>query len=399
MPFRVGQYVTVDKGGVEWHGEIIARLPDAMFQVRVGGTSGGSMITSLVAESRISPMLIPRNAPSSPEVIRQTVIGMVLEETSMQSKSIPERIAIVENSLNGFMDIVDEALPFKENEHRLRGIFLAPEYMFANVKEAITKTSPSTNKVKVVPQQHKPQDIRHLDESAMPGLLDKFQNLSARCRNILIIPGTVAWRRRRSDCQPSGVDQYHQAVTGSVTYFPKPSRAELPSDVNSRSLAFREFYGLVPQTYSEKISSFDTADFFAHNTAFVYYNGINVAKYHKIGDYHEVLGRKDTIHIPSVQPCRFDCGGMKFGLSICLDDDLHATPHGTHVQIQRTSDPVDFHIKLSATAPARIECTNLLPGGFLLSCDADDQVCLVKSATKDIAQFPTKVANLRVFKV
>ncbi|MBV6319794.1 hypothetical protein [Duganella violaceipulchra] len=405
MPFRVGQYVTVDKGRAEWHGEIIARLPGAMFEIRLGGTSGSSMISSQVAQDRLSAIVLTRPEKPSLNVVRRVYVGMLLENTDLQSKEIEQRFELVKKALCGFEAMVEDKLPICDNQHRLRGIFLAPEYMFARHKPAKTRLIGIEKREKVVPQLHATGDTRHLDEIEMQNLCRAFAALSATLKNILIVPGTIAWRRSITHCTPEKVGRYRQAVTESSKFRPAPRDLTKdvpdPEDVDLRFVAPPLAGTLLPQTYKERIASASGARYFARNTAFVYYNGINVAKYHKIGDFHEVLGAEDTVHIPSVQPCRFDCGGTTFGMSICADDDLHAGPFGQRVQIQRTLAPVDFHIKLSASCEAQVRCAYLLPTGFLLSSDSQELHCKVINASgSDIASLaPEKVGieGLRVF--
>jgi hypothetical protein len=67
----------------------------------------------------------------------------------------------------------------------VRGIFLAPEYLFAE---------PTTNGH----VGHQQGDRRHMDQQEMEKLRQEFHGLSVPRSGLLLIPGTVAWRERRS---------------------------------------------------------------------------------------------------------------------------------------------------------------------------------------------------------
>jgi hypothetical protein len=63
----------------------------------------------------------------------------------------------------------------------------------------------------------------------------------------------------------------------------------------------------------------------ARNTSLIYLNGNKQAKYHKAGDYHEVLdGGGQTVYVPGNSVPTFAVDGIVYGVEICVDHILES---------------------------------------------------------------------------
>jgi predicted amidohydrolase len=374
MPFRVGEYVTVTGPGPEWHGEIIARLPNSFWRVRVGGTGGSSMISSDVAENLLRKIMPDRR------VVRRVIVALFKADTqSCQNLTIQQRMTAMKKAIDALKVYVDKQEPLEDNEHRIRCIFLAPEYMFAN---------------KIDNKDHGQGDRRQIEAADNHTLRNFFAEISANFKNALIIPGSVAWRKPlKADGDPDRMkqkaltkgmtledyqdkyrrDKYKKALFGAIDVIYTQKELSGSDWWNNLVSPLDYANGRPVYSYGQKWYQLDTATYIAKNTAHCYYNGRCIAKYNKIGDYHEVLHGTDTVHIPNPLAGRFDCGGMRFGVSICYDQSLSRMGNGGPWKgLQYTADPVDFHILLSAHIPPATGSANLLDEGFLLSCSSSD---------------------------
>jgi hypothetical protein len=104
-------------------------------------------------------------------------------------------------------------------------------------------------------------------------------------------------------------------------------------------------------------------EFMARNTAYVLLDGRVLCKYHKQGDFHEVLVGTDTVHIPGrlagrfpVQPTSPAQRPITFGIEICLDHVGHAVEKDI-----KYMGKVDVHIITSAqvsTEAAQVATTD-----------------------------------------
>lgn len=244
----------------------------------------------------------------------------------------------------------------------LRAIFLAPEYMFA----APTLAS---NGAHLAGRRQVEKDVRQ-------ELQRLFEQLSTRHAGILIVPGTVSWRKP----MPQDIGEWTDKVAkygrilrkaGKYTWnLPAGSLADHPVSDPTKT------YLHIP-TPQEKINALGS--YVARNTAYCYLDGKCLYSYHKIGDFHEVLnwgvGNKDTVNLPNKRPGRFEAGGIQFGISICYDQSLYRideTPAGyNHCEMQMTTNEVDMHILLSACIPPDLQLANLKQGNaYLLSCSS-----------------------------
>ena len=257
-------------------------------------------------------------------------------------------------------------------------LFVAPEYLMAH-------PDPSGG--------HVEGSRRHVDEVDKDTQLQRYIGLSTTCKGMLMVPGTIAWRK---PLERSGLDQFHskpgplqnqaktvsrydKAIGSLQSYMERrgwgPAYLDWPLSGNLNS-------GRVAPTTRQKLDALSTAKvvgplaragftawgpddlrYLARNTAYVLLDGTVLCKYNKQGDFHEVLVGKDTVHIPgkldgrfSVKPTNPAQRAIDFGLEICLD---HA---GQAVEREiKHLGKVDVHIITSAQLPtekANVATTN-----------------------------------------
>jgi hypothetical protein len=257
---------------------------------------------------------------------------------------------------------------------RVWGVFVAPEYMFANA---------------VAHGDHEYGDVRHLGEGDKVEIEAWLKGLSTRYPRMLLFPGSIAWKKPLQRDLNSYIAYKQQAGSpldrGDLI---KRFRGKTQSRADKAKAALRQnatdFMGgdLDTEASGEKehvrhrgvirnlaptgprwvyqtddpsgviVPGFPgkwTADpgkaaidkiyysalsnreklaelggggvtAIARNTCLVYLNGRRVAKYNKAQDYHEVLDNAgDTVYVPGKSVPVFDVDGVKYGVEICLD--------------------------------------------------------------------------------
>ena len=389
--FRVGEYVTVTGRGPDWHGEVIARIDDTTYTVRVGGTSGASMLTDTV-EERFLRKILPEPVKASPSdadpppsarVIRRVYVALFKANTQdIQYWQTEKRAQAMAAALAKLARYVENRAPIVDNMHRVRCVFLAPEYMFAQPLWA---------------RDHSASTQRQLGALDTTLLRAFFAQQSRAFPNALLVPGTVAWRKPlvvasdadviHAKAQAKGLsdeayrDNYRRAkyvkrlTDAAVIHYPYAADTQYNTGEPLKTLVSPSAYKL-PSTqiysYGQKVEQLASATYIAKNTAHCYYNGACIAKYNKIGDFHEVLDGTATVHIPSPRAGRFTCGSVRFGISVCYDQSLWRYAESGSVMLQQTEEAVDFHILLSAHIDPVITSANLLADGHILSCSSKD---------------------------
>ncbi|ELX09659.1 hypothetical protein Jab_2c17370 [Janthinobacterium sp. HH01] len=255
------------------------------------------------------------------------------------------------------------------------GVFVAPEYMFAHPTAGADHTT---------------GDLRHINEAEKSALLVQLTALSTAYPRLLLIPGTIAWRKTfdrvgaKQTSTKTGVAKPVSRQAKAVTALGAYADA-MQLGMDDRLAGRRKSVGgheYPAPTTAEKVAKVGAAaaNYMARNTAYVLLNGAVVLKYNKRGDYHEVvqtgLAGQATIHIPGSQMGRFEVPLVQsvpqpgvtprpitFGLEICLDHaygtarrDLAAHPGGE----------VDLHIVSSAMVSIGNERLVCKPGGYLI---------------------------------
>lgn len=253
------------------------------------------------------------------------------------------------------------------------GVFVAPEYMFAHP---------------IGRRDHNTGDRRHINEAEKSALLVELKALSTAYPRLLLIPGTIAWRKTfdragakqnsTTTGMPKLISRRDKAVAALGTYA-TDMRLTVDDQLAGRRTSLGGTAYNAPTT-TEKVAEVRAAaaTYMARNTAYVLLNGAVVLKYNKRGDYHEVVqAGHDTIHIPGSQMGRFQVQPVQsvpqpgvqtprpitFGLEICLD---HAYETAKRDFAAHGAGEVDLHIVSSAMVSidnARLVCK---PGGYLI---------------------------------
>ena len=252
----------------------------------------------------------------------------------------------------------------------LHAVFLSPEYMFAR------RTPPEFN-------DHTRAHVRQMEVERRDKLLDRLRELSVQHPRILIVPGTVAWRKPIDSAQ----DKFLGKITKYATRLHEASRFN-NQHVSGKPLGSYTLFGLedsLPErlpvpTHDAKLDHLLSATYVARNTAYCWLGGRCLYKYHKIGDFYEVIhqgaGGVDTVHVPAREVGRFPAVGLDISISICADQsmaDIQKLESGELVFMQKTRDPVDIHILLSANIQPAVSLANLKPkDSVLLSCSSHD---------------------------
>lgn len=310
-----------------------------------------------------------------------------------QSDALAARMARI---AQGMWDLERELSPHVlPGSQPLRGVLLAPEYMFAR---------PAAG------QDHAFGEQRQLEQADADGVRRAMEALSARYPGILLVPGTVAWRKPVPQDLENGwarkipkytailedASRYNSHYGTSGSWDPMDWEAFPPADARPGS------GGYVVTARDKVLALTQPGAYVARNTAFCFLNGRCIFKYHKIGDYHEVLhwgaNGLDTVNLPSRYPGRFKAGGLEFGLSICYDQSLSQMDlvqgRGFIPQrMQKTADPVDVHILLSAWIPPHVSQVNLKRDGLLLSCSSNPACNVIYSGDVDLALMPDSADN------
>lgn len=230
-----------------------------------------------------------------------------------------------------------------------QGIFLAPEYLFAEPVHAVGPRRRHSYTTGAGGQQR-----RHVDQATKDWILTQLKELSRReGANLLLVPGTIAWYKPLPDVKQALdiVARAHARGIGqagpskSLEYDPVantwvPSRAPIPMTA-THGWKLRRLNSLAVIEQPKLLHSYAQANGItddearqrrnnaleARNTAYVLYNGDEIFVYDKQGDFHEVLdydANRRNIYIPGVKDGVFTRWGIKFGIEICLDHAIQA---------------------------------------------------------------------------
>jgi hypothetical protein len=222
-------------------------------------------------------------------------------------------------------------------------VFVAPEYYFA-----------ASDRAHAIPQDDKER------------LVGRLSALSATLPTMVFCPGTIAWKKPMIR---SGAQRFHRGTTTPktsrrITKFTQRTRAavrdqealvphHVAQDIAQNVARYptirdqfenerareqtRQFFldrargraALEQRMYANLMNDQDRC-YIARNTAYGFYNGREVARYHKRSEYAEVFDSESdggyVIYEPGGGPegagDRFDVEGVKFGVEVCLDHQL-----------------------------------------------------------------------------
>jgi hypothetical protein len=342
-----------------------------------------------------------------------------IDTQALQYMSADQRVREVSNAVERARDYTSSQGTFWTDPSHLRAIFLAPEYCFA----------------RSLPNQkgdHRFGDQRQMDEDYVRNnLRPVFAKLSLGFKNALIVPGTVAWRKSIVPATDGKHGTPQQAAKYRIGKYTQRLQHSVDMSVNQEpdlrnTLDTTVFHNNFKRpddprasvnTFRDKIALLQKAHYIAKNTAHCYYNGDEVYKYNKIGDFYEIadplsanavnVPNRSTVSGTEVAAGRFSVAGLTFGISICYDQSLSVQDSSVEVKstmpLQWTAGPVLFHILLSARIDPKAQAANLYDNGYLLSCSSWESLTTVLDARGSKAKRSTTVktfpGNLKFYKV
>lgn len=313
------------------------------------------------------------------------------KENQLRNLSPRQRYATLERAVNdAWYGLLGERLDLgpvmlREGADWLY-LFVAPEYTFA-----------ASDSAHAIPQMEKEQVVGCLKE------------LSLRTPNLVLVPGTIAWKKpvvrtgaqvyKRGTMTPKqkGRDEkFFERIRSSYEAELKlvPHKLDqfikgkIQQDESSRerfeSGEYRKIMGEsfaqeVVGTYDDRrlkmVANLEKAKelcSIARNTAYGFYKGKEVARYHKRGDYFEVLHSESdggfVIYEPGGGPegpgDRFQVENVRFGIEVCLDHQIGFLSQGKgefpHIQII-----------MSAETPLVNEHTYVVDGGYIVHASSN----------------------------
>jgi hypothetical protein len=287
------------------------------------------------------------------------------------------------------------------NQH-VRGIFVAPEYYFtqAGAGGGLTPTNTTFGS-------------RSLSEADKDRAVRSLKMMSAKFPGILIVPGTIAWRKplaRPLNKQISSKTGYAKQFSRSYKAIESLKLAQqtglgtqrnlmyatsfnpgyimeyfnlngIYNSPQNQNLAYNDpnFLNWLQERYPHVFSSMPTeqqkawkihlgqVQYMMRNTAYILINGQVIFKYNKRGDWHEAIAtRGDTTFVPGGMAGRFMYSGYPFTIEICLDHFLGASfrdapaPPGNY-----------FHIVTSASVLNNVGNMNVIEGGYFIHASSD----------------------------
>jgi hypothetical protein len=253
---------------------------------------------------------------NSADAPANAVAGLTHDE---RCRRLQERLAAANSILPGY------ATPAGA---KVVTIFVAPEYLFA--------ASATTHFVDVATKDR---------------VLEKLKQMTKRYPDILLFPGTIAWKKRMKVAGVFGKDRSKKAHR----------RLDLMTHKYASGTSNYE-------QHRERLADADLKEtFFAQNTAYVMKNGEIVLKYHKMADGGEVFkeDREEgmVIWVPGERKGQITADGLEVGLEICAERGARM------LEVWGTS-PLDVQVLISASHPARPNSATVRNGGYLLHADA-----------------------------
>jgi hypothetical protein len=218
---------------------------------------------------------------------------------------------------------------------------------------------------------------------------------------MILVPGTIAWRKRLERTGPAKpVSRYDKAIAG-VRFYQQRQRLG-PDQRLAAELDFSRIGepNVDAPTTRQKLTALTAArtlgpnnwgfdydpnvpEYMARNTAYVLLDGKVLLKYHKQGDFHEVLIGKDTVHIPGKLDGRFQVTPtspaqrtINFGLEVCLDHVFQTT--GKEIA---HLGKVDVHIISSAQVPTEQDKLATTNAGYVVHACSNKEFSGVKGRT------------------
>ncbi len=266
---------------------------------------------------RIALWQLPTMVTNAPDGAPNTVADLSHDE---RCRRLEERLAAADRIFKG--------MPAPAGARTL-DLFAAPEYLFA-LSAA----------------------LHFVDVQTKDRILEKLKGMTRRFPNILLFPGTVAWKKPMKEAGWFGKDR--------------------SKDAYRRLALMTQKHPTGRGNYDQHKERLDGADkrttYFAQNTAYVMKNGKVLLKYHKMADGGEVFreDRQDgmVIWVPGERKGTFQVEGLDVGLEICAE-------RGAEILQKWDVSDLDIHVLISASHPSGTVPARTREGGYLLHADAN----------------------------
>lgn len=226
-----------------------------------------------------------------------------------------------------------------------QAVFVAPEYFFSN--------------------QRYVQD-RFFSHDVKQTIISRLAALAKKYPDFLIVPGTVLWTKELFDKKFTLLGR-GQSQTQKVLNTKRQQKAA--ARIMSASANFGTRTNSKDWSHTQDIQTENRK--LAQNVAYLCL-GNKILKYHKVGNYKEVEGETDDLlFVPGSIVGRFNVGGVKYGLEICMDHAMgvfDSTVNGAsdrvHVQIIVSSFVAcPTNVNASVTLHSSTEPAGLIPTG------------------------------------
>lgn len=211
-------------------------------------------------------------------------------------------------------------------------LFAAPEYLFAD------------------------SATRHfVDAPTKDRILEKIRAMTLRYPNILLFPGTVAWKKPMHETR---------------TFLNKDRSRRAHRRLDSMTNKYATGKGNYDQHKNRLTAALANDDevYYAQNTAYVMRRGKVVLKYHKMADGGEVFreDREDAmvVWVPGNRKGTFTLDGLKFGLEICAERSARM------LDVWNVGD-VDVHVMIAASNKPSPNTASISQDGYLLHADSN----------------------------
>ena len=297
-------------------------------------------------------------------------------------------------------------------------LFVAPEYYFA-----------ASDSAHAIPQ------------NAKQTIVGMLQVLSGRFSNLVLVPGTIAWKkpvlrrgpevfqRNTTNLKERGrmekfLERSKTAIDDHAALIPHAvdlwiadrvrdadgDRSEIrrlqgPDYRRVRTQILEDELDLRRQATSRMITNLQQQQdrcYIARNTAYAFRAGREVARYHKRGDYFEVFPSESdngyVIYEPGGGPegpgDRFTVESVKFGVEVCLDHQLgFLSQHGGYYP--------DVQVIMSAAAQFIPDHAFVTHGGYIVHASSESDNTAIyfndRGRIRNVAttNVPTLVGELR----
>lgn len=296
-----------------------------------------------------------RSTRSTPRTLRR---GEIVEDFVTGAESETQ----MSDALARGIEIAKAKFDTKDTAGTALRIFLAPEYFFAH--EAVI------------------DPVHALEQAEKNTVLAKLVVMSRNAPNMLIVPGTIAWRSAlNAPSKKRTEDVAAQRRQKAIERYTADFEFKKAKDLNATL-----FEPQVADTV-EKIRSSPEINYLKRNTSYIAFNG-KILKYHKRAGYGEEKQDRNAVFVAGHQAGFFTIAWIRLGIEVCFDHNqgyLRASmtgglPH-IHLIISNSTDNKPTNMACSAFAAhssTSITATKLMLAPSFALATAYDKVTAVE---------------------